>query len=83
MGKVRWKWHMKGYRQVRTSPGVVADVQSRAAAIALAAGEGMEADFGITGGRVRARASVRTATHEARAAEASDRALTRSIDAGR
>lgn len=63
------------------SPGVLADLQRRANAIAGAAGEGFEADARI--GAARARASVHTASTEARVAEATDRALTRAIDAGR
>jgi hypothetical protein len=83
MAKVRWKWHMAGYREIRSAPKTQAEVRGRAERIASAAGPGMEVDSQITGGRGRARASVRTATTEARRAEANDRALTRALDAGR
>jgi hypothetical protein len=56
------------------------DLDRRAARIAAAAGPGFEATSQPSR---RARASVITATAEARAAEATSRALTRAIDAGR
>jgi hypothetical protein len=68
-------------RDLLRSPEVRRDLERRARNIAAAAGPGFEADSEI--GRNRARASVWTATFEAMAAEATDRALTRSIDAGR
>lgn len=49
--------------------------------IDAAAGPGFEVNTEV--GPNRARAEVRTATLEARLAEAKDRALTRAIDAGR
>jgi hypothetical protein len=64
-----------------TYSGVASDLDRRARAIAAAAGDGMEADSGT--GPNRARASVRTVTREAMEAEATDRALTRAVDAGR
>ena len=57
------------------------DLKKRADRIAAAAGDGMESSVVI--GRTRARASVITATHAARRAEARDASLTRAIDAGR
>lgn len=63
------------------SPVVRADLEARAQRIAAAAGEGMEMESMI--GRTRARASVRTATRAARVAEATNRALTNALDAGR
>lgn len=70
-----------GVRQLLQSPEVRADLERRANAIAAAAGDGMEADSAV--GPTRARASVRTATHDAVVAEATDRTLTRALDAGR
>jgi hypothetical protein len=49
--------------------------------MATAAGLGFESDSDV--GQNRARAAVWTGTIEAMVAEATDRALTRSIDAGR
>jgi hypothetical protein len=49
--------------------------------IAAAAGPGMEASVEV--GRTRARASVITATYEARRAQATRLALIRALDAGR
>jgi hypothetical protein len=63
------------------SAGVAADLEERANRIAAAAGDGMEVTT-LTG-RTRARASVRTATFKAREAEATNRALTNALDAGR
>jgi hypothetical protein len=63
------------------SPEVLADVRKRANRIAAAAGPGHEVDARI--GRTRARASVVTATTEARRGEANRRTLTRALGAGR
>ncbi len=81
MAKVRIELNKKAVREILRSPEVQADLKRRADAIAAAAGPGHETDLSV--GRNRARASVVTATHEARRAEAVDRALTRAIDAGR
>ncbi|MFF2621243.1 hypothetical protein [Oerskovia jenensis] len=70
-----------GVRKALTDPKVRADLERRAGNIAAAAGPGMEVDSQTYSGR--ARASVRTTTARARRAEARDRALTRSLDAGR
>lgn len=81
MAKPKIKLTRNGPRQIRKSPGVAADMAARADRIAAAAGPGMEAS--AQQGATRARASVITATHEARRAEATARTLTSSIDAGR
>jgi hypothetical protein len=78
---VRIVLNHKGMRQLLRSPEVLADLKRRAEAIAARAGDGMEASSMV--GKNRARASVITATHSARRAEATLRALTRAIDAGR
>lgn len=81
MGKLfTIKLHSPGVKALLQDPKVT-DLEGRAARIAAAAGEGMEADLTI--GPQRARASVRTATPEAMVAEATNRDLTRAIDAGR
>lgn len=81
MSKVRIVLKRDGPRRLRKLPEVKADLERRAQRIAAAAGPGMETDSDV--GRTRARASVRTTTNAARRAEATDRALTRAIDAGR
>lgn len=81
MAKVRIKINRKGVAAILKSDKVRADLERRARAIADRAGPGMEASSRI--GATRARASVITATEEARRAEAVDRTLTRAIDAGR
>jgi hypothetical protein len=70
-----------GVRELLKCPGVQADLARRAERIAAAAGPGMVAESYV--GRNRARSRVYTQTPEARRAEASDRTLTRAIDAGR
>lgn len=81
MKRVRIVMNHKGARDLLRSKEVLADLERRAEAIAAAAGDGMEPSAMV--GKNRARASVITATHSARRAEATSRALTRAIDAGR
>lgn len=81
MAKGRIVLNRKGVRQLLRSPEVLADLDRRAKQIAAAAGSGMEPSAMV--GKGRARASVITATSGAREAEATRRALTRAIDAGR
>lgn len=77
----RIKLNHKGVRALLRSPQVLADLERRARAIAAAAGPGHRVESGV--GRNRARAAVVTETPEARHAEATERNLTRAIDAGR
>lgn len=81
MAKTKIVLKINGPRKLRQLAAVQADLAERAKRIAAAAGPGMEASS--QQGKTRARASVITATHEARRAEAESRALTRAIDAGR
>lgn len=60
---------------------VQSDLAARGARIAAAGGDGMRVDVRV--GRNRARVSVVTATKKARIAEATERRLTRALDAGR
>lgn len=81
MGRVRIELNSRGVRELLRSPGVRADIDRRVRAIAAAAGEGMEPS--TIAGRNRARGSVITGTWDARHSEATNRALTRALDAGR
>lgn len=78
---IKIKINSKGIDQLLKSQGVSADLTRRAHAVAAAAGPGMEVETRI--GRTRARASVVTATTEARRAEANHRRLTAALVAGR
>lgn len=78
---VRVKINRKAVRALLRDPKVAADLERRARAIAAAAGPGHVVESEI--GRTRARAAVITETPEAALAEATQRRLTRSIDAGR
>ncbi len=71
----------QGVNDLLHSPGVVADLRERADRVAAAAGEGMEVTEASDDNR--ARFVVVTATAEAIIGEASDRRLTRAIDAAR
>jgi hypothetical protein len=77
----------KGVRDLLRSSEVLDDLGRRAEAIEAAAnsaaGEPGAFEWDVDVGATRARASVRTASIEGMIAEARDRALTRSIDAGR
>lgn len=83
MADVRIELNRGAVRQLLRSPEVLADLTDRAQRVAAAAGGGedFEVDAGL--GPNRARASVRTATSKGRHLEATDRALTRAIDAAR
>lgn len=78
---LRIKLNKKGVIALLTSREVTSDIASRSKAIADAAGEGFEAS--VTRNRDRAVGFVKTATFEAMREEATDRTLTRAIDAGR
>ena len=81
MGNVRIKLNRRGVADLLVHPKAQELLNTRAQRIATAAGAGMEAV--PSPAKRRARATVRTATVEARLAEAKDLALTRAIDAGR
>ncbi|MBK7021440.1 MAG: hypothetical protein IPH38_18075 [Candidatus Microthrix sp.] len=81
MAATRIKLNLAGFRKLRRSPEVAADLEKRARRIADAAGPGHEVE--VTKGRTRALGMVWTDTHEARRNEATNRSLTRAIDAGR
>lgn len=78
---VRIVLNRKGVRDLLRSNEVRRDLERRAQRIATTAGPGYEVD--VTVGRNRVRASVRTDTFDAMHSEATDRTLTRALDAGR
>ena len=77
---VKVKLNRRGVEALLKSSGVQADLLARARRIATAAGEGMVAEAQI--GRTRARATVITTTTEAMLAEARERRLSSSVQAG-
>lgn len=81
MARVRISLNKQAVRNMARSPQMQAMLLARAERIASAAGEGMVAESHI--GSTRARATVHTDTFEAILAEATDRALTNALDAGR
>lgn len=84
MAKPRIKWNIRAFAELRNEPGVLNDLQERAEAIADAAGEGYEsrpAEAG-EGKQGRGRAAVLTGTADARADNAKNQTLLRSLDAG-
>lgn len=82
-GLKRIKFHHEGFDELRKSAEVSAELEKRGHAIAQAAGG--EPDFIVEVGqnKSRARVVVVTATAEAMQAEASHRALTNALTAGR
>lgn len=82
MAKTKVTLNIKGFNQLRADAGVMADLQARADRIAAAAGDGMVAGR-VYQGKDRARVAVYTDTIDAKIAEATDRALTTAIEAGR
>lgn len=78
---MRIKWNIKGFEELRRAPGVAADVDSRAARVASAAGDGYESS--PYEGKSRHRASVFTQTPRAMVDNAKHNTLLRAIDAGR
>lgn len=70
-----------GVRELLQSEEIRADIERRGHKIAARAGDGMEVE--TTTGPNRAHVTVRTATTDARVAEATARVLTQAIDAGR
>lgn len=81
MAKVRIVMDRRAAAELLRSPEIAADVEQRARRIASAAGPGHRVELDPTPNR--ARAAVITDTHAARKAEATNRTLTRAIDAGR
>lgn len=81
MKKVKLEFNRAGFNAVRHDPAIVADIRRRAEAIAAQAGDGFEVIE--TDNASRAGALVVATTYAARKAEATDKVLTKAIDAGR
>lgn len=76
------KLNRAGFRELRNSPAVVADLDARARRVAEAAGDGFVSASG--GGKTRGRASVATVSNTARRAAAGDpAAFLRALQRGR
>lgn len=75
------KWRVKGFRELRLEPEVIADLGDRAERIADASGAGYEAS--TFEGKNRGRASVITGDFDAIRDNAKNQTLLRSLDAGR
>jgi hypothetical protein len=80
-GLTRVELNSAGVAELLKSPEVQADLRRRGDAIALVAGPGHEVSLHVESRR--ASVIVFTESPEAMAAEAEDRNLTRSLDAGR
>lgn len=81
MPRVRVEVNRKAVRDLLGSKEVADDLERRAEQIARSAGPGFRVE--VERNRGRARAAVITDTIDAQLAEATDRSLTRAIDAGR
>lgn len=73
-------FHKGAFAEVRTLPAVMDELDSIAEGIAARAGDGFKAEPAeATGGRIRGRAAVVTATPKAMVAEARNHVLERSL----
>ena len=78
---MRIKWNNRAFEDLRRAPGVAADIDSRAARVAAAAGKGYVAS--PYEGKSRHRASVFTQTPRAMVDSQKNNTLLRALDAGR
>lgn len=84
MARVKVAWKRGVWRQIRTLPAVAAEIGARAERIANAAGPGYAAGtVRATGGRGRARVTVKTTTTTARRREAKNHTLLKALQAGK
>ena len=90
--KMRVKWNLRGWSDLRHAPGVMSDLDARASRIAAAAGPGFTRRQASPGSpskakkrpaRTRARASVGTASWQARIEQSKSNVLQRALNAGR
>lgn len=82
--RVKIHWKRGVFAEIRTLPAVLSELDSMAEAIANRAGDGFEARAAEnTGGKVRGRAAVVTASMKAIRRNAREQTLLKSMDAGR
>ena len=80
MSKMRIEWNRPAFAEIRTLPAVMDELNDLAGGVAARAGEGFEArPAEESGGRVRGRAAVVTATTEAMVRQARDHVLESSL----
>ena len=81
--RTRISWRLPGFKELRTHPKMLTDLQARAERIADKAGPGFKAaPVGVTGGRGRGRVAVVATTRNANRRNAREHTLLRSLDAG-
>lgn len=84
MARPKIEWKRGAFRELRTLPAAMAELEQRGNRIASAAGPGYEASSArTTGGRGRGRVTVKTVTTSARRREARDHSLLKALNAGR
>lgn len=81
MARVRVKLNNKGFRALRSAPGVIADLERRGRAVAAAAGT----DYQMSSqtGKTRHRVGITTGSMDAKEETARKATLLRALDAGR
>ena len=81
---VRVKIHNKGFRELRNSPGVLADLESRVGRVKRATGAA-DGDYsvGVRRGKNRGRAGIITTSLASRRRNRDSAELLRALDAGR
>ena len=75
------KWNLAAFRELRTDPGVEADILRRAQAVADACGDGFEAEL-MAESKTRARAIVKPVTHAAIRQNNAENTILRNLNAG-
>lgn len=81
MGSFQFKWVVSEFEAIRRLPGVEAELDRRAEAIAEAAGDGYE--WSGSDGKSRSRAGVYPTTFKAIRDNAKNNTLLKALDAGR
>jgi hypothetical protein len=80
MAKVRIRWNKGCFSELRTLPAVMAELNAHAERIAKTAGRGFEPrPAAKTGGRIRGRAAVLTATPRAMVVQAKRHVLEQAL----
>lgn len=81
VAKIVLKWNIAAFSELRTSPGVTADIRKRGERIATACGDGYVSETQVHSSR--ARAGIYTWSAEAMRDNAKHNTLLRSLDAAR